>query len=215
MPPKTDKNILKQYFRSGSRPTQNQFEELIESCYNETCNSFVSGYQLLVDADSKKTVSTLKRQKGRTILIPHFERINTQHERIYHYAIPVSNLSGSYLLDTIILEMNLPENRSYSVMDRRRDVKITQKIHVELIRIYNGSDEIFTVSPDRGRLKEQQEFKAGKSVRQWKGIGIDIVVYYNIESEIAVSDQLDISKQKGDMLEHSFGTAGCIFTPRE
>jgi len=215
MPPKTDKNILKQYFRSGSRPTQNQFEELIESCYNETYNSFVSGYQLLVDANSEKTVSTLKREKGRTILIPHFERINTQHERIYHYAIPVSNLSGGYLLDKIILEISLPEIESYSVKDRQKDVKITQKIQVELIRVYNGTDEIFTVSPDRGRLKGQQEFKVDKSVRQWKGIGIDIVVNYNIESNIAVSDKLDISKQKGEMLEHSFGTAGCIFTPRE
>lgn len=215
MPPKTDKNILKQYFRSGSRPTQNQFEELIENCYNETCNTFVSGYQLLVDAAGEKTVSTLKREKGRTVLIPQFERINTQHERIYHYAISVSNLSGGYLLETIILEMNLPENTSYSVKDKQRDVKITQKIHVELIRVYNGTDEIFTVSPDKGRLKKQQEFKVGKSVRQWKGIGIDIVVNYNIESEIAVSDKLDISKQKGEMLEHSFGTAGCIFTLRE
>jgi len=215
MPPKTDKNLLKQYFRSGSRPTQNQFEELIESCYNEIYNSFVSGYQLQVDADSEKTVSTLKREKGRTILIPHFERINTQHERIYHYAIPVSNLSGGYLLDTIILEMSLPENESYSVKDRQKEVKITQKIHVELIRVYNGTDEIFTVSPDRGRLKGQHELKVGKTVRKWKGIGIDIVVNYNIESNIAVSDKLDISKQKGEMLEHSFGTAGCTFTPRE
>jgi len=215
MPPKTDKNKLKQYFRSGSRPTQNQFEELIESCYNETHNSFVSGYQLQMDVDSEKTVSTVKREKGRTILIPHFERINTRHERIYHYAIPVSNLSGGYLLDTIILEMSLPENESYSVKDRQKEVKISQKIHVELIRVYNGTDEIFTVSPDKGRHKEQMEFKAGKTARQWKGIGIDIVVNYNIESNIAVSDQLDISKQKGEMLEHSFGTAGCIFTPRE
>ncbi len=215
MPPKTDKNILKQYFRSGSRPTQNQFDELIENCYNETYNSFVSGYQLMVDVDSEKTISTLKKEKGRTILIPHFERINTQHERIYHYAIPVSNLSGSYLLDTITLEMNLPENTSYSVRDRQREVKITQKIHVELIRVYNGTDEIFTVSPDSGRLKELKEFKVGKSVRQWKGIGIDIIVIYNIKSKIAVSDQLDLSKQKGEMLEHSFGTTGCKFTPRE
>jgi hypothetical protein len=76
MPPRTDKTTLKQYFRSGSRPTQKQFHELVDNCYNGDIGSSVSGYQVLMDVENARTISSLRRESGKTYLIPFFDRIN-------------------------------------------------------------------------------------------------------------------------------------------
>ncbi len=213
MPNQTDKNILKQYFRSGSRHTQKQFHELIDSCYNnDAFTSFVSGYQLLVNNERDDPYSTLVREGGRTVLVPFFDRINIAQQRIFHYAIPVSNIGQGFIMDRLILEIDLPENTEYSVQDKRKEVRITQNVNIELINIYNGSEEIFSTSPKKQNDDPVYEIEVGEAAGQWSGIAVDIVVSYDIKSDIAISDQLDISREKGDMLEHSFGSAGCIFT---
>lgn len=215
MPHKTDKNILKQYFRSGSRPTQNQFHELIDNCYNETFNSFVSGYQLLAVTDKNTKNSVYKREAGRTIVIPYFERINTTQKRVFHYAIPVCNLADSYVLDTVNIEMKVPENATYVVKDKNKEVQITQKVGINNIRIYNGSEEIFTAAPGKDEIGRVLELQVGKSSGKWKGIGIDIEIQYDITSDIAVSAQLNITGQKGEKLMHIFGSAGCVFVQND
>lgn len=212
MPNQTDKNVLKQYFRSGSRPTQKQFHELIDSCYNnEVFTSFVSGYQLLVNDERNDPYRTLTREGGRTVLIPFFDRINIPQQRIFHYALPVNNLGRGFVLDRLMLEISLPENAEYSVQDKRKEVLITQKVNLELINIYNGSEEIYSTSPKKQNGDSLCEIEVGKAAAQWQGIAVDIVVDYDITSDIAISDQLDISAEKGEMLKHSFGSAGCIF----
>lgn len=215
MPHKTDKNILKQYFRSGSRPTQKQFHELIDNCYNEAFTSFVSGYHLLVDIEKDKTYTLFKREAGRTVLVPFFERINTPHQRVYHYAIPVSNLGRGFVLDKIVLEMTLPQKASYTVKDGTKKVRISQMVKVEFINIYNGSEEIYSTSPGAKAIDPVYKIQIGETAEYWKGIGIDIGIRYDIKSDIAVSDQLDITAAKGQMLEHAFGSAGCLFIPNE
>ncbi len=212
---KTDKNILKQYFRSGSRPTQKQFYELIDNCYNEAFTTFVSGYHLLVDIERNTTIQSLRRETGKTILIPFFNRINTIHQRVYHYSIPVANLGSGLLLDKIVLEMQLPQNTQYRVRDGSREVRITQKVKVEYIKVFNGTDEIYASSPDIKRMDAEQEFQINTSAGIWKGIAIDIAVVYDIKSDIAVSDKFDITAENEQMLEHIFGSAACIFKPNE
>lgn len=212
MPNQTDKNILKQYFRSGNRPTQKQFHELIDSCYNnDVFTSFVPGYQLLVNDERNDPYSTLKREAGNTVLIPFFDRINSPQQRIFHYSIPVSNLGKGLVLDRVVLEIDLPGNREYSVQDKRKEVIITQEVNIEFINIYNGSDEIYSTSPKKQEADPIYEIDVEKAAGQWRGIAVDIVIEYDIKSDIAISDQLDISAEKGKMLEHSFGSAGCIF----
>ncbi|CAN5331472.1 hypothetical protein BH23BAC1_BH23BAC1_17780 [soil metagenome] len=210
-----DKNILKQYFRSGSRPTQKQFYELIDNCYNEAFTSFVPGYHLLIDEESDKTISSLKREAGKTILVPFFNRINTKHHRFYHYSIPIFNLGSRFQLDKIIMEVSLPKSEAYSVKDRSREVQITQNVKVGYIRVFNGSEQIYESSPDSKDLKSIQELQIKASAEQWNGISIDIEIAYDIKSDIAVSDQFDITGEKPQMLEHVFGSAGCIFKPNE
>lgn len=212
---KTEKNILKQYFRSGSRPTQKQFYELIDNCYNETFTSFVSGYHLLVDTEKNKTIHSLKREAGKTILVPSFNRINILHKRVYHFAIPVCNLGSGFLLDSIVLEMSLPQNAKYSIKDRSREVHITQEVKVDYIKVFNGTKEIYSTPPDTKVTDPVQEFQINKSANPWRGIAIDIAIIYDIKSDIAVSDQFDITAEKEQMLEHTFGSAGCIFKPNE
>jgi hypothetical protein len=208
-----DKNILKQYFRSGSRPTQKQFYELIDNCYNEAFTSFVSGYHLLIDESTDKTIKALKREAGKTVIVPFFSRINTKHHRFYHYAIPVANLGSGFQLDKIILDMSLPPSTEYSVKDRSREVQITQKVKVDSIRIYNGPEQIYEASPDSKDQESVQELQIKSASEQWKGISIDISIAYEIKSDIAVSDQFDITAGNEHRLEHLFGSAGCIFKP--
>ena len=215
MPIKTDKNVLKQYFRSGSRPTQKQFHELVDNCYNEAFTAFVSGYHLLTDTEKNKTVKILKREAGKTVLVPFFDRINILHHRVYHYAIPVCNLGPGFVLDKIVLDMNLPQNAEYSVKDRSKEVRITQAVKLDYILVFNGTEKIYSTSSETKGTGPVHEIPINKAASQWMGIGIDIAIRYDIKSDIAVSDQLDITAEKEQMLEHTFGSAGCIFIQNE
>jgi hypothetical protein len=214
MSSRTDKNILKQYFRSGSRPTQKQFHELIDNCYNDVFSSAVSGYQVMTDSEGVKSITSIKREAGKTYLIPYFERINLPHQRVYHYAIP-SNVGSGYTLDIITMDISLPKDSSYRVKDGRKDVGIKQSINIEGIRIYNGGQEIHSMTSGIRIDKSPFEIPVRKSATQWLGIGIDITVAYDIKSEIAVSDQLDIGAESQNMLLHTFGSVTCNFVAEE
>ena len=216
MSKRTDKNILKQYFRSGSRPTQKQFHELIDNCYNynDVFNSAVSGYQLMTDSEGAKTITSLKREAGKTYLIPYFERINLVHRRVYHYAIPC-NIGSGHTLDIITMDISLPKDSSYQVKDGRKAVNIRQSINIESISIYNGGEELHSMSSGIKIDKSPLEIPVQKKATEWLGIGIDIALEYDIKSDIAVSDQLDIGAESQDMLLHTFGSVSCNFTAED
>ncbi|HTF20025.1 MAG TPA: hypothetical protein VK658_18255 [Chryseolinea sp.] len=214
MSKKTDKDTLKGYFRSGSRPTQKQFQELIDSCYNGALTSAVSGYQLLTDSDSSNTMSLIKRESGKTHLVPQFVRINVIHRRMYHYALPCI-IGPECMLDTIALDISLPTNASYKVKDGKKEVNITQSISLDGIRVLNGSEEIIAATTGIIIDKSPYELSVKKKATEWLGIGIDIAVSYDIKSDIAVSDQLNISIQGQNMLLHTFGGVVCNFTADE
>ncbi len=215
MPLKLDKNRLKQYFRSGSRPTQEQFYELIDNCYNEEFTSFVSGYHLMVDKGEGNSIKYFKREAGKTKIVPLFKRINTVHQRFYHFAIPVSHLGSGFILEKIILEMELPQSKNYTIKDHKKDVEITQRVQLDYIKVFNGTEEIHEYTPDENEIEQVQEFLIEKPASLWKGIAIDIAIGYDIQSNIAVSDQFDLTAGNEEVLEHLFGSVGCIFKPNE
>jgi hypothetical protein len=208
---RTDKNILKQYFRSGSRPTQKQFHELIDNCYNDVFSSAVSGYQVVADSEGAKTITSIKREAGKTYLIPYFERINLVHRRVYHYALPC-NVGPDYTLEVITMDISLPRDANYKVRDGRKEVAIRQSITIDSIRIYNGGQEIHALTSGIKIDKTPFEIAVQKKTTQWLGISIDIALAYDIRSDIAVSDQLDIGTESQNMLLHTFGSVGCSFT---
>jgi hypothetical protein len=209
-----DKNILKQYFRSGSRPTQKQFHELIDNCYNDIFNAAVSGYQVITDSEGAKTVFSIKREAGKTYLIPYFERINLVHRRVYHYAVPC-NAGPGHALEAITMDIVLPRDASYSVKDGRKEVGIRQSVNIDAIRIYNGAEEIHSLSSGIKIDKSPFEIAVHKRVTQWLGIGIDIALTYDLKSDIAVSDQLDIAAESQNMLLHTFGSVTCTYMLEE
>lgn len=212
MSPYVDKDLLKQYFRSGSRPTQQQFHQLIDNCYNETRSSFVSGYQVQADLAPGQAPKIVKRAGGNTIIVPFFDRINTPAAQIrgYHYHIPVCNVGSGYLLDKIVLEVAVPKSTNYEIEDKGNVVNITQKVTVDSIKVYNGTTELF--SDNKSTMANGiQEIKINQPVNQWHGIGIDISISYDIKSDIAISDQLDIGEKNEEVLAHVFGSAGCYF----
>ena len=213
MSKRTDKNILKQYFRSGNRPTQKQFHELIDNCYNDAFDAGVSGYQVLVDWENN-TISTMKREAGKTYLVPYFDRINIVHRRVYHYAIPC-NVGAGHTLDRITLDMTFPQNSNYVIKDGRKDVNIKQAVSVEFIKVYNGSEEIHSVQTGIRIDKTPHELQIRKSATRWLGIAIDIGLLYDLKSDIAVSDQLNIAAEGAGNLQHVFGSAGCSFIIEE
>ena len=212
---KQDKNNLKQYFRSGSRPTQKQFYELIDNCYNEVFAFFVSGYHLMVDKGEENPIKYFKREAGKTRIIPQFEHINRVHQRFFHFAIPVSQLGPGFMLEKIILEMDLPQNTKYSVKDHKKKVEITQRVQLDYIKVFNGTQEIYEYTPDEDENEPVQEILIEQTASLWRGIAIDIAIGYDIKSNIAVSDQFDLTAGNEDVLEHLFGGAGCIFKPNE
>lgn len=211
MPPKTDKITLKQYFRSGSRPTQKQFHDLIDSCYNGDLSSAASGYEVLVDTEINRTIFSMKRAGGRTYIIPFFERINMPDTRVYHYAIPVCNVGGGHKLERVTIAMTLPQTANYKVKDRNKELNIRQSVKLREIRIHNGAEEIHTVSSEIESRDSLVEISIGKGASRWLGIGIDITVDYDIKSDIAVSDQFNIGAQSEEMLLHTFGNVECFF----
>jgi len=213
MSKRTDKNILKQYFRSGNRPTQKQFHELIDNCYNDAFEASVSGYQVLVDWENN-TISTMKREAGKTYLVPYFDRINIVHRRVYHYGIPC-NVGAGHTLDRITLEMTFPQNSNYLIKDGRKDVNIKQAVSVEFIKVYNGSEEIHSMQSGIKIDKSSHELQIRKGATRWLGIGIDIGLLYDLKSDIAVSDQLNIAVEGASSLQHIFGSAGCSFIIEE
>lgn len=211
MPPGTDKITLKQYFRSGSRPTQKQFHDLIDSCYNSDLSSAVSGYQVLVDTEFTRTIFSMKREGGMTYLIPFFERINMVDTRAYHYALPVCNVGPAHKLARVTIAMTLPETANYKVKDRNKELNIRQSVKLREIKIHNGGEEIHTVSSAIEFKDSLVEISIGKGASRWLGIGIDITVDYDIKSDIAVSDEFNIGAQSKEMLLHTFGNVECFF----
>ena len=207
---RTDKSKLKKYFRSGSRPTQTQFEELIDNCYNGDSSVYVSGYAVMTDIGYGMGVASLIREGGKSLIIPSFDRINIPHKRTFHYAIPTSNIGEGTMLETVSLEVSIPQSTKYKIRDKSKDVGIRQDVKISAIRVFNGDKELYSAgSVDIVKSKIELEINIAAPV--WRGISIDIEVSYDITSEIAVSDQLDIAIESQQMLLHTFGIASCIF----
>ena len=206
----TDKSKLKKYFRSGSRPTQSHFEELIDNCYNGDGSVYVSGYSVMTDIGNGMGIASLVREAGKSLIIPSFDRINIPHKRTFHYAIPTANIGDGTMLETVSLEVSIPQSAKYKIRDKSKEVGIRQDVKITAIRILNGDKEIHA-SGSVEIVKSKIELEINKSSPVWRGISIDIEISYDIVSEIAVSDQLDIATESQQMLLHTFGIASCIF----
>ena len=207
-----DKNTLKEYFRSGARPTQQHFYALIDSCYNEDHTIFLSGYDIKPDTGDNAPIKSITREAGKTRLIPWFQRINIQHSRNYHYAVPCVNLGQHLRLSKINLDFQLPSSGTYTARDKTRNVEISQEVLLESITVYNGTKELMTL--DKSLFpKNAGEFIVDKAVKQWQGISIDISVSYKLNSKIAVSDEFDVTEENAEELVHIFGGIGCEFKP--
>lgn len=206
-----DKDLLKQHFTSGRRPTQQDFHDLIDKCFNEHRTAFISGYGVTIDISDELQMKKIQRSEGKTFLVPFFERINTQipHLLVFHYAIPLCNVGRNQVLSKIILEVEIPKSTSYEVKDNDKPIVISQQINVDHIKINNGTEEIYS-SNDFIFNQGVQEIEINQSADQWLGIGVDIGVSYDIKSDRAVSDEFDLTFNN-ENLEHSFGSAGCIF----
>ena len=130
---------------------------------------------------------------------------------MYNYSIPCCNLGSQMILNTIALEMKLPESKSYEAKDGGNFVKITQKIQIEHISFYNGRELLQRFDTAALPKSIQKEFLIRKGAEQWKGINVDILVRYEISSNIAISDQFDLTEGHAKELEHVFGGVSCKF----
>ena len=208
-----EKNSIKEHFRNGSRPTQEHFYSLIDACYNEENSVFTSGYELKVDIGDDVLLKSMLRRAGNTLLVPWFQRINIPHERIYNYNVPCCNLGPEMVLEKIAMEIRLPESKTYAAKDKNGSVMISQKIVFNNIECYNGTELI--ASFDRKSIPEGafKEFEIRENIGQARGINIDIMIDYEIKSNIAISDQFDLTKEHAKELEHLFGGVYCTFKP--
>lgn len=206
-----EKNTIKEYFRNGSRPTQEHFYALIDSCFNEDQSIYLSGYEVKAGRGDHALLLSMDRGAGVSTLIPWFKRINIPHERIYNYSVSCSNLDSELILEKITLELQLPQNKTYEVKDGNALVKISQSIALETIAFYNGSEVLELFDTKNIPVDRFKEFLIRKNIGKWEGINIDITVAYDIKSNIAISDQFDLTKDHARELEHVFGGVACKF----
>lgn len=209
-----EKNTIKEHFRNGSRPTQEHFYALIDACYNEKNSVYVSGYELRTDIGDSVTVKSMLRRAGKTLLVPWFGRINIPHERTYNYSVPCSNMGPEMVLDKISMEIRLPESKTYEVKDKKGSVLISQKVEFNSLEFYNGTELISTIEGKNIPLETIKEFEIHERVGQARSINIDITLDYEIKSNIAISDQFDLTKAHGQELQHLFGGVLCQFKPK-
>lgn len=206
-----EKNSLKQNFRNGSRPTQEHFYSLIDACYNDNYAVYVSGYDVKTQIGEHCPVKSIVYERGKTKLVPWFKRINILDTRRYHYALPICNLGSDFKVQKISLELELPKSLNYEAKDKTKVVKISQSIALKSIVFYNGSEAFLTLDGSKITAESLKEFDVDTILQQWNGITVDIEVDYNIKSNIAVSDQFDITENHADKLVHLFGGLGCEF----
>lgn len=206
-----EKNSIKQFFRSGSRPSQEHFYALIDACYNSGSSIFVSGYEMKTDTAGSSPVKSIVYEGGKLILVPQFRRINIPIRRSYHYTLPCCNLAPELRLQRISMDLKLPPNTTYEVKDKKGLVKIEQHIGFHSISVYNGAEAFLTLSGKEIPAGEHKEFSLDKAFESWKGISVDILVDYDIRSNIAVSDQFDITDSHAEELVHIFGGVGVEF----
>lgn len=206
-----EKNTIKQYFRSGSRPTQEHFYSLIDACFNENYSIYISGYEMKTETGDHSLVKTISMEAGKTLLVPWFKRINIPDSRIYHYCIPCCNLGPNLRIQKINMELQLPKSTKYEVKDKTSTVKISQTVTLNSIVFYNGTEAFLTLAGADIPEGPHMEFTVDELIDQWKGISVDITVDYDIKSNIAVSDQFDITERNAEELLHVFGGMGCEF----
>ena len=206
-----EKNSIKQFFRSGNRPTQEHFYALIDACYNTNFTAYVSGYEMKTETGQNSPVKSISYEAGKLILVPWFRRINIPLRRTYHYALPSCNMGPEMRLQRISMELRLPGNSTYEVRDKKGLVKIDQQVEFNSINVYNGSKAFLTLSSKEIPSGENKEFSLDRTFESWKGISVDIVVDYDINSNIAVSDQFDITDSHAEELIHVFGGVGIEF----
>ena len=206
-----EKNTIKQYFRSGSRPTQEQFYALIDACYNENYSVFVSGYEVRTGSGEHSSTRSIIHEAGKTLFVPWFKRINIPNNRTFHYAIPACNLGPGMRLQKMKMGLLLPESKTYEVKDKNSMVKIKQVISLNAIVFYNGTEPFFTLEGSNVPNGPNMEFTIDKAQDQWEGISVDISVDYDIKSNIAVSDEFDITERNAEELLHEFSGLGIEF----
>lgn len=200
-----EKNTLKQFFRSGSRPTQDQFYALIDACYNTPLSSAVSGYTVIPSGDEDMPLQSKTMRGGATTIVPSFEQINKPLSRSFHYAIPLVNMPVDAVLTSIDIKLRIPDSKKYVVRHNNRDIEINQIVDIDAIQLFNGKEEVYTFSAKdnflNGRLIKELEI----TQQIWEAVHLDIAISYMITSKIAVSDQFKLSELKPDMLQHVFG----------
>jgi len=215
MSAKVAKTILKEYFKSGKRPNEEHFHQLIDSSYNEDVafTSFVSGYQVLVNSEEARI---LRRQAGDTILFPVFKNLNGQISRIYNYALPACNLGAGLQLSSVFWNIQLPPLGPLEVTESESTTKKTINLEISIrMEIFNGYEKI---------LSEKLEIKAGKQkieVRfepkpqdNWQGLSVDIIFDYNIKVPIPFPSSFYQSEEYNKLLLMGFGGLGCTFSFR-
>jgi hypothetical protein len=208
---KEAKTVLKEYFKNGSRPNEEQFHSLIDSCYNEDIafSSFVSGYHVLTIPERVKNI---KREAGQTQLVPKFGNLDGKHSITFNYALPACNLTPGCKLTGIRWNFVMPtlgavaldwqgEKRNFSV-----GVNIT-------LAIFNGTDRIFASRLEARSGKQQMDTEIdAKEQEVWQGISVDLVYNYEMVLSKPLSTDFYESEKYDDLLMLGFGDFGLIFT---
>jgi len=215
MSAKVAKTVLKEYFKSGKRPNEEQFHQLIDSSYNEDVayTSFVSGYHVLVNSEEARII---RRQGGDTMLVPIFKNLNGQITRIYNYSLPACNLGAGIQLSKVLWNIQLPPMGLLEVTESESTTRKTINLEIGVrMEIYNGYEKIISEKLDIKSGKQTMEIKfEPKPQENWLGLSVDIIFDYNIKVPIPFPSSFYQSEEYNKLLLIGFGGLGCTFSLR-
>lgn len=208
---KEAKTVLKEYFKNGSRPNEEQFHNLIDSCYSdgEAISSFVSGYHVLAIPEKARII---KREAGQTQLVPKFGNLDGKYSITFNYSLPACNFTPGYKLTGLKWNFVMPTLGTIAVdwSGEKRNFTIGVKITLE---IFNGPDRVFVsrLEAKSGKQRIDTEIDA-KDQEVWQGLSIDLVYDYEMVLSKPLSTDFYESSKYDEMLTLGFGGFGLVFT---
>jgi hypothetical protein len=210
---KVAKPVLKEYFRSGKRPNESQFHDLIDSTYNaaENYSCFVPGYHVLASAEE---IRLLRREGGQTFLVPVFKNLHGSSKRIFNYSLPANNLNADLVLSRMNWQIELPQMGKIEVIEPETGTNrnVTLAIKVQL-NVYNGTQKIISQAIDVQTGVNVVQLSVEALARdQWRGLSVDIQFDFQIDVPIPLPASFYQSAGYNQLLTMGFGPFGFDFT---
>ncbi len=222
------KDDLKNYFKTGAKPTEKHFGQLIDACYNkpkvsQEFQTWTHGNAVTMSNPVKDFKSIVRHGEGTEAVpvLPIIRQRRQEFNRFYHFAMPIPILSDALAMKSIFLDMETSREQVY--VQKLTRAKSAQKLDVETkvgsqlrsVKIHSGRQLVKTfndltydgVIPGI-ELESQNLIEISRGV----GITLEIVYFFELLDRITVSvDELMTLQYDERYVTSKFYSVGCRF----